>query len=80
MSVRTSWELGTLAQALTEIEYPEYSVFSPSTAFPITFRDPLPEDVIIIAKEYAVTPGLPYGSSNRPPGLFRRNLLIVLPS
>ena len=46
MSVRTSWELGTLAQALTEIEYPEYSVFSPSTAFPITFRDPLPEDVI----------------------------------
>ena len=48
-----SWELGTAAQALTEISWPELSVYS-RTAFPPPARlngKDFPVDVINIASE-----------------------------
>ncbi|KAI0321459.1 Six-hairpin glycosidase [Amylostereum chailletii] len=45
-----SWELGTLAEALTELEYPQYSVFNEKSAFPVHARRELPQDVLNISE------------------------------
>jgi hypothetical protein len=46
-----SWELGALAEALTEYEWPELAVFTPGSIPPSTQLNGLGTDVLSIAEK-----------------------------
>ena len=49
-----SWEIGTLAEALTELEWPQLAVFAPGSIPPLThLRKGKAADVLSIAEKWA---------------------------
>jgi hypothetical protein len=52
LTAAASWELGTLAQALTELEYPALSVFAPTLA--TSAAGVWPQDVLAVAVAYVI--------------------------